>query len=395
MKKIITLLVIIPLNIALHAGDLNYFSGTWNESLKKAGAEKKYVMLDCYTDWCGWCKVMDRSTFKSDTTITEIDKNFVAIKREMEKDPEGLMIAMKYHIQAFPTYLIFSPEGKLIYTIVGYRPTQQFVDELMKAENPATQVNYPGYSPALDPGFPEFYKKSYGTGKARVNPSPDTVNTFLDKQKDITAEVPWDVIARFNVNDKYSNLVLSNADKLRGLYGKDQVDNKIYAIIFMKGDSAANKNDEKLLNEALADLDKYFPGNIYNGSNKRRLSISFYEKNNGWVKVTQLEQAMLDTCKPASMNSASNEINDVCWGFYEKCDDKTALELTLPLMKKITDAVPEYASMDTYASLLYKAGHYKEAKTVAENAIALGKKSGDKTDSTEKLLVDINTKLKQ
>jgi thiol:disulfide interchange protein len=32
----------------------------FSENLQSAKAEGKYLFVDAYTDWCGWCKVMDR-----------------------------------------------------------------------------------------------------------------------------------------------------------------------------------------------------------------------------------------------------------------------------------------------------------------------------------------------
>ena len=44
------------------------------------------MIIDLYTDWCGWCKVMDRNTFTDSDVISHINNNFVAIKlREFDK----------------------------------------------------------------------------------------------------------------------------------------------------------------------------------------------------------------------------------------------------------------------------------------------------------------------
>src|SRR5882757_9575556 len=100
MKRIVIALGISLVPFFAQASEINYFAGTWDQTIAKATAEKKIVMLDCYTDWCYWCKVMDKSTFQSDSITGELSKYFVASHREMEKDPEGLAIAMKYHVQA-------------------------------------------------------------------------------------------------------------------------------------------------------------------------------------------------------------------------------------------------------------------------------------------------------
>ena len=42
------------------------------------------MIIDLYTDWCGWCKVMDRNTFTDSDVISHINNNFVAIKFDAE-----------------------------------------------------------------------------------------------------------------------------------------------------------------------------------------------------------------------------------------------------------------------------------------------------------------------
>jgi thiol:disulfide interchange protein len=37
----------------------------WNEGYAKAVKEGKIVLVDAYTDWCGWCKKMDRDTYSN------------------------------------------------------------------------------------------------------------------------------------------------------------------------------------------------------------------------------------------------------------------------------------------------------------------------------------------
>lgn len=82
--------------------------GSWEEVLKKAESEQKQVFLDCYTAWCGPCKILAKTVFTQDSVAEFFNRNFICVKMDMEK--EGKELARKFRIQAFPTLLFIDPE---------------------------------------------------------------------------------------------------------------------------------------------------------------------------------------------------------------------------------------------------------------------------------------------
>ena len=58
---------------------------TFEEAVAKSGKKEKPIFIDVYTNWCGWCKVMDRNTFSQPDIIKKINKDFYAVKFNAEQ----------------------------------------------------------------------------------------------------------------------------------------------------------------------------------------------------------------------------------------------------------------------------------------------------------------------
>ena len=55
-----------------------------NELTEKIKSEPKPVIIDLYTNWCYWCKVMDKKTYTSSKVISYINEHFYAVKLDAE-----------------------------------------------------------------------------------------------------------------------------------------------------------------------------------------------------------------------------------------------------------------------------------------------------------------------
>ena len=56
----------------------------WETALSQAKQENKWVMIDCYTDWCGWCKHMVRTTYSNPGIANYINANFYPVQFDAE-----------------------------------------------------------------------------------------------------------------------------------------------------------------------------------------------------------------------------------------------------------------------------------------------------------------------
>ena len=58
------------------------------DDLDEMNLGNRRVMIDMYTSWCGWCKVMDKKTFTDPAVVEYLNENFVLVKFNAERrDP--------------------------------------------------------------------------------------------------------------------------------------------------------------------------------------------------------------------------------------------------------------------------------------------------------------------
>ena len=104
------------------------------EGYTKAKAENKILLVDAYTDWCSWCKVMDRETYTNAQVIAVLNNEFVCVKFNPEVE--------KKH--KFGAYNLSSNE--LLYWLAngqpGGYPTSYFIFNPAKNDKRAAQAGY-------------------------------------------------------------------------------------------------------------------------------------------------------------------------------------------------------------------------------------------------------------
>ena len=350
---------------------------SWKAALDAAKAENKYLFVDAYTDWCGWCKVMDQKTFSDHTIATMMNQMFVNVKIEMETD-FGIDVAMKYRVSSFPQFLIFSPDGKLVKRLYGYRPPEEFGPELYKIIAGADVDSFPGITDTFPLETPAFLRGAFLKGKDRTNPDVETVVAWLDKQTDPTAEVPWTVMSRCPLNEKWENWILENQQKLGELYG-DEARQKVYRIVYGKVLTAIKAQDRQAFENAL----DMWPEGDDRDAFTTSMELQYLSAGENWQGlVSKLHDLVEADAVDASV------VNEHCWTLYEKCEIQPVLKQATHIMSHVVEG-QGWAVWDTYASLQYKTGDLKEAEDSAQKAIAMGKEAGDNVTATEELLTKI------
>lgn len=101
----------------------------FDSAMTKAGNENRYVVVDFYTDWCKWCKVMDEKTYTDTLVIKALKERFVTAKINGESSDQitylGKTMAqsdftMAMKVSGFPSTLFMDSKGKVIGILPGY-----------------------------------------------------------------------------------------------------------------------------------------------------------------------------------------------------------------------------------------------------------------------------------
>jgi len=102
--------------------------------------EPRKVMIDVYTDWCGWCKKMDKETFNHPVIAEYINKNYYPVKFNAESKDEITFKGIKYKFVdqgargyhelaagllngrlSFPSIAYLNEDLELLGAVPGYR----------------------------------------------------------------------------------------------------------------------------------------------------------------------------------------------------------------------------------------------------------------------------------
>ena len=100
-------------------GGVKFVEGkTFNEALAMAKESGKLLFVDCYTSWCGPCRMMATKVFPQKLIGDYFNEKFVSVKIDMEKG-EGPDLHDRFNVRAYPTFLFLDGEGKVMHRIVG------------------------------------------------------------------------------------------------------------------------------------------------------------------------------------------------------------------------------------------------------------------------------------
>lgn len=115
---------------------------TWlafEPGLAAAKKEKKMMVVDFYTTWCGWCKVMDQKTYGDSSIIKFAKEKLVLVKvnaesnektRFRDKEYTYRELALAFGVNGYPATAFIDANGEILTLVPGYVPADKFLPVL-------------------------------------------------------------------------------------------------------------------------------------------------------------------------------------------------------------------------------------------------------------------------
>ncbi|NLR58341.1 DUF255 domain-containing protein [Chitinophaga polysaccharea] len=383
MKKLFLLTFLAPMMAFAQEKGIHFEHGsTWAEVKAKAKAENKYIFMDCFTTWCGPCKMMSAQIFPQEKVGNFMNDKYVSVKVQMDqtaKDNEEVkqwyadaqQIEKDYSIRAYPTFLVFAPDGHIVDRQVGGSEADQFINRFTASLDPAQQyyTQLDKYTQGQkDTAF--LRKLAYlAQDKYDMDNAGKIAKEYLAQQKDLYTPVNLEFLGKFTQSSKDPgfDVFLHHADKVNKALGKDVAENKVMEIAakedvypqLMKKDKSAPdwESVEKSVKAK-------YPSIAEELILKTKIQYYSYVKdaNNAVANIVAYMKKYGHKADPQSLN-------EFAWTVFEKCNDMQCIEQALEWSKRSFKDKEIPAFMDTYANLLYKAGKKSEALAWEEKAM--------------------------
>ena len=97
---------------------------SYDEGIAASQDGSKKLLINFYADWCTYCKVMERETFRDTAVVSYINKNFIPVRVNSDKE---LDTARRFRVRSLPDTWFMSEDREPIGHRLGYIPADKMI----------------------------------------------------------------------------------------------------------------------------------------------------------------------------------------------------------------------------------------------------------------------------
>ncbi len=151
MVRFIAIVAIFLISISAFSQEKIQWLGV-EKAFENHSKQPRFMFIDLYTDWCGWCKVMDRSTFVEDTVAKFFKNRYYNVKFNAESTDTLRILGNQFKFveeyrmnelalslfngqsASFPSFVVLGPGLEYLSIIQGYQKSDEFIGNLVMIE---------------------------------------------------------------------------------------------------------------------------------------------------------------------------------------------------------------------------------------------------------------------
>jgi thioredoxin-related protein len=127
------LLLVAP-SVARAGGEIPW--RTFDAGLREARAKDRPVMVDVFTDWCRYCKMMDRDVYSRADVREYLGRHYVVVRLDAEGAQRatyeghthtGASLAQRFRVNSYPTTIFLRADGTHLVNVPGYVEPGRFL----------------------------------------------------------------------------------------------------------------------------------------------------------------------------------------------------------------------------------------------------------------------------
>jgi thioredoxin-related protein len=372
---------------------------SWQQILNKARESHKYIFMDCFTTWCGPCKEMDKEIYTNRIVGNFLNAEYISIKMQMDtskSDSENVRsfyhdahsIQDKYWVTAYPSFLFFSEDGKIVNKGIGYKDVNEFMEMAKNSLDPEKQYytlleNYQdGNRNYSAMPYMAQTAEALGDNKLALAIAQNYINNYLSKLSErLYTKENIGFVAHFVQSDKdwYFPLFYRRSKTVDGIMNIKGFSQGVVDFIITKEeiDPVLWRDDIPITeNPDWKKMSLHIANKFSRGYAERTIlgaQLRWYNYKKDWpalarYNIKKLERYGMDT---AGLGAAF--LNDMIWEvIFLHSNDKAILAKGIRFMRILLKNTPnDLADIDTYANLLYKLGRTKESISLEKKAVEI------------------------